>query len=213
MAVLLGVGAAAVAGGVAFRRSRLPEAVPPEVAAEALAEVREVVRLVRESEFGRSERGATLTARVARFIEDGRLRFSAELESEALYRKGPGCAPILYVGVHGTSKGFVLPGRGQLAERIYHETLHAVKQSAKKTYEEECDAFCAAEEARAAVEGRPPDFPVTRDGLVLWRWVGAKYEGSCSDPDYVPVGQTLRDLARKTGIDYVEPGGRGATSR
>ena len=99
LAVLLGVGAAAVAGGVAFRRSRLPKTVPPEVAADALSEVREVVRLVRESEFGRSERGATLTARVARFIEDGRLKFSAELESEALYRKSRGCAPILYVGV------------------------------------------------------------------------------------------------------------------
>lgn len=208
LAVLVALAAVAIAAASVYRRSLRPKTVPPDVAAKGLAEARRVVDLVRRSEFGRGERGRALSVQAASFLEGGRLMFSTELRTEALYRKEPGAAPVLYIGVFGCPRGFVLPGRGELAERIYHEALHAVKRADRKTYEEECDAYCAAEEARSAVEGRSPSFPVERDGEVLWLWVTSTYVHARSDPEYAPVGQTLRELARKAGIEYADNVGR-----
>ncbi len=215
-ALIVGLGAVAIAAAYFYGRSHRPETVPGDVAERGLAEVREVLRLVEASEFGRSERGAALTSCANRFVEEDRVRFSAHLKTEALYRKEPGRAPVLYISVFAWSRGFVLPSRGELAERIYHEALHAVKRSGRKSFEEECDAFCAAEEARAAGEVRPPVFPLRRDGEILWRWVVGTYKDAGpfrpdtvdptnirarSAPGYAPVGRTLDELARKAGIE------------
>ncbi len=197
--VLLVLGALAIAAAWAWRVSRRPEEVPPEVAARALARVREVLEVVRESEFGRTERGQALSARLDEFLARGGVRFSSSLGSEALYRKEFGCAPLLYIRTPRAPGGHFLPEPGEFAERTYHETLHAVKDSDTKSWEEECDAFCAAEQARAAVEKRPPRYPVKRDGEVLWQWVKSAYPELRSDPSYQPVGQTLKELGEKAG--------------
>ncbi|MHC4253829.1 MAG: hypothetical protein ACYS9X_32350 [Planctomycetota bacterium] len=202
LAIILVPGAIACAGAYAYRVSRRPKTVPADVALKGTARVREVTAAVGKSDFGGTARGSALTSRVERFVEEGRLRFSAELDTEALYRKERGCAPVLYVGVYSFPKKIILPTHAELAERLYHESLHAVKRSGVKTYEEECDAYCAAEEARAAVEGRAPSFPVRRDGQVIWDWVKETYKDAVSDRAYVPVGQAPEELARKAGVRY-----------
>ncbi|MHC5054082.1 MAG: hypothetical protein ACYTKD_05115 [Planctomycetota bacterium] len=203
LGLILALGAAAIAAAAVHRASIRPTPVPPEVAARGLAEVRAVLDLVSASEFGRGERGAALTGEIERFLEDGRLVFTADISTEALYRKELCAAPVLYVGVFGCPRGYLLPDRAEIAERLYHEALHSVKRSAAKFYEEECDAYCAAEEARASVEGRALAFPLERDGRPLWEWVTATYEDAASDPAYAPVGQSLEDLMEKAGVARV----------
>ncbi len=200
LGIVLALGTAAIAAAAVYRSSVRPEPVPPEVAERGLADVRAVLYLVRASDFGRGERGAVLTAEIERFLEDGRLVLTADISGEALYRKELCAAPVLYVGVYGCPRGYLLPDRSEIAERLYHEALHSVKRSDRKVYEEECDAYCAAEEARAAVEGRAPDFPLERDGRPVWEWVTATYEDAASDPAYAPVGRSIGDLAEKAGM-------------
>jgi len=212
LGLILLVGAVAIVAAAVHRSSLRPRPAPPEVAERGLADVRAVIDTVRASAFGRGERGSALTDEIERFLEDGRIVFTADISGEALYRKEFLTAPVLYVGVYlsacgrqhaqagGSRRRYVLPDRGEIAQRLYHEALHSVKQSDRKTYEEECDAFCAAEEARAAVEGRPPVFPLRRDGRPLWEWVTATYRDAKSDPSYVPVGRTPEDLAEMAGI-------------
>jgi hypothetical protein len=90
----------------------------------------------------------------------------------------------------------------ELAQRIYHETLHSVMGSRHRSIEEECDAFCAAEEAAAAVERRLPRYPVMRDGKPIEEWVKDVYSQYPSSTTYVPVGCTVEELAARTGIAY-----------
>jgi len=200
LGLILLVGALAIVAAAVHRSSLRPGPVPPEVAERGLADVRAVIDIVRGSEFGKSERGSTLTDEIERFLDDDRIVFTADIAGEALYRKEFGSAPVLYIGVYGAVRGYLLPDRGEIAQRLYHEALHSVKGAAHKSLEEECDAFCAAEEARAAVDGRPPAFPLRRDGRPLWEWVAAAYRDVKSNPSYVPVGQTPEDLAEKAGI-------------
>jgi len=200
LGVILALGAVAIIAAAIHRSSLRPRPAPPEVAERGLADVRAVIDIVRGSEFGRSERGSALTDEIEQFLEDGRIVFTTDISGEALYRKEFGSAPVLYVGVYGAVRGCLLPDRGEIAQRLYHEALHSVKGSARKSLEEECDAYCAAEEARAAVEGRPPVFPLRRDGRPLWEWVTAAYRDVKSDSSYVPVGQTPEDLAEKAGM-------------
>lgn len=199
LGLILALGAAAIATAAVYGSSKRPRPVPPEVAARGLADVRVVLDLVGASEFGRSERGAILTGEIERFLEDGRLVFTADISTEALYRKEFCKAPVLYIGVFGCPRGYMLPDRGEIAERLYHEALHSVKRSAGKSYEEECDAYCAAEEARAAVEERAPAFPLKRDGGPLWAWVTVTYEDATSNPAYAPVGRSHEELTEKAG--------------
>ena len=199
---LLALGVVLAIGAHMYRLSRRPAELPPELAEEGIAMAREVVRLVDESPFGRTERGRILTQHARDLIDRGRLRFSDELGGEALYRKELGCRPILYIGVIQSRTRVLWPEPASLAECIFHETLHAVVNSRKRCLEEECDAFCAAEEAAAAVEGRPPVYPVPRDNEPIWQWVRAAYRRTPSNPDYTPIGHTREELAKKTGIVY-----------
>ena len=79
-----------------------------------------------------------------------------------------------------------MPRPEQLAQRVCHETLHAVVGSKDRAKEEECDVFCAAEEAAAAVG----------------QCVQQSYPQHPSHKTYAPVGCTLKELAARTGITY-----------
>ncbi len=203
--VLLALGLLLFAGAYVYRISRRPKELPHEEAEQGLAMVQEVLDRVSASGFGRTERGQRLTAEVRRLAEGGRIRFSASLDTEALYHKERGSSAVLYLGVFDGPDGIEWPGLGELAKPIYHEALHAVVHSKTKSAQEECDAFCAAEEAAAVVERREPRYPVTRDNQRIWEWVRQQYPDSPSDPHYEPVGYSPEELAEKTGMDYATP--------
>ncbi|MHC4916813.1 MAG: hypothetical protein ACYTGB_15120 [Planctomycetota bacterium] len=198
--LLAGAGVVLACGAYFCRVWRRPREVPPATARAGLARAAEVLAAVDSSGFGKTERGRLLAAEVRALMDRGALRFSAELGTEALCRRERGCAAVLYVGVYRGPKGLVLPSRGEMAERIFHETLHALKDSERKSREEECDAFCAAAEACAAVEGRPVGYPVTRGGRGLWEWVRDAYPDAPEDPSYRPVGMDRSELARRAGL-------------
>ncbi len=197
---LAAAGAILVPAAWLYRRAQRPREVPSSTARDGLALAAAVLDSVEASEFGKTERGRALSSAARGMMGRDALRFSAELGTEGLCRRERGAAPVLYVGVYRGPRGFVLPSRGEMAERIYHETLHALKDSKRKSLEEECDAFCAAAEACAAVEGRAVSYPVTRGGRNLWEWVGSAYPGADRDPGYKPVGIGREELVRRAGI-------------
>ena len=197
---LAGAGAILVAAACLYRRAQRPREVSSATARDGLALAAAVLDSVEASEFGKTERGRALSSAARGMMARGALRFSAELGTEGLCRRERGAAPVLYIGVYRGPRGFVLPSRGEMAERIYHETLHGLKDSKRKSLEEECDAFCAAAQACAAVEGRTVSYPVTRGGRNLWEWVRSAYPDAKGDPLYRPVGIGREELVRMAGI-------------
>jgi hypothetical protein len=202
LAVLLGVGLVLLLCAHIYARSCRPEELSSDIAAVGLRRVNEVLRLVAESDFGRSSRGAVVTAAAVELVSDGRVRFSPNMAEEALYRKEFGRPPVLYISVFCHGKRVMWPRPAELAERICHESLHTVVQSRDRSKEEECDAFCAAEEASAAVGQRSPRYPVMRDGRKIWDWIQEVYSNYPSDREYDPIGYTLQELSVRTGIAY-----------
>ncbi len=199
MGVLLGTGILLVCCAVSYRNSRRPPELSGEWVGIGGRKISEVLKSVSNSKFGASERGARLTTAATALMAKGLLRFSPNLEQEALYRKEYGGDPVLYLSVYCHKDQVLWPAPEELAERIYHETLHAVVGSKKKSKEEESDAFCAAEEAAAAAVKRPARYPVMRDGVKIWDWVQDAYPQCPADDTYVPVGYTLKQLSARIG--------------
>lgn len=170
------------------RHLDLPEVLPADAAGEGLRRLRAVTELVRNSDFGRSRRGGLVTGAAAEMIDRGRVRFSPNLGQEALYRKELGREPVIYLSVCCYGDRVLWPSSEELAERVYHESLHVAVRSRRKSREEECDAFCVAAEAAAVVRGRAPCYPVMRDGTTVWKWVENVYTQYPSDRAYAPIG-------------------------
>ncbi len=202
---LLAIGALLIFLVYRYRVSQRPKELSPEYTIEGLALVQEMIDMVRKSPFGQSERGTILTNQTQELIRDGRIRFSVNMQIECLYRKEFGCQPVLYIGVLKSGERVLWPDAEAFARRIYHEVLHVVINSEVESKEEECDAFCAAEEAVSGVENRPPRYPVMKDGKCTWEWVNIKYNKTPSDINYKPLGYTLSELALKTGMNDSSP--------
>ncbi len=202
VAVLLVCGAALVCIGFGVRASRRPKELPATDSKTGLAAVEVVINQVATSDFGRTPRGDQLTRRARELLRSGRIRFTDALGVDALYQKERITGGILYIVVERVPRGFLWPATDELARRLYHETLHSVVETRVASQEEECDGFCAAEEAAAAVENRAPQYPVTRDGERIWEWVQTTYSKLPSDPTYQPVGYSLAELAARTGIPH-----------
>ena len=183
--------------------AKRPKELSVEESKEGIARVQKVIDLVRESPFGNSKRGAELTSTLQRFLRESRVKFSDSIHLRCLCRKEFGGQAILYIGVIRSRQGLVWQDSEALARRIYHEVLHAIIGSKEDSKQEECDAFCAGAEAVAAVEKRSCEYPVRKDGQIVWEWVKDKYPDTPSDKNYIPMGYTFSDLAEKTGI----PGG------
>lgn len=197
---LLAAGAVLIAGAYGYRVYRSPSVLRPQETAVGLIKGRDVLGRVQQSEFGRTERGRRLTDRARSLLDRGGIRFSDSLGAEALCVRYFGGDPVLYVGVIRARNGIAWPSDAAIAKRIFHESLHLETGTASKSKEEECDAFCAAEEAAAAVMQREARYPVKRDGRLVWKWVQRIYKESASDPKYQPVGYMFSELAEKTGI-------------
>jgi hypothetical protein len=200
ISIIIIIGLFLLAGAHIYRNSRRPIEVAREFAEKGLDEVRAIIETIKASEFGKSKRGAALTEEAEKLLARDAIRFSAGLDKEALLRKEAGSRPVLYIRVFAIADSVVLPAQSELAECLYHEGLHAAQRSEGRSWEEECDAFCAAEEARAVVEDRAPRFPVERDGQIIWEWVTATYTELFSNPEYQPVGQTQAELNSRAGI-------------
>lgn len=200
---LLAIGLLLIFLAYEYRISQRPKELSSEETAVGLAKVQRVIDVVGQSEFGQTERGRKLTQQAQDLLRDGRIRFSAGLEMDSLYRKEFGSRPILYIAVLRGKDSVLWLDAEALARRIYHEVLHATVGSKRKSKEEECDAFCAAEEAVSAVEKRPPRYPVMRDGQSVWKWVQVAYPDTPSDPGYKPVGYTFAEFAARTGISII----------
>lgn len=194
LAVILACGLLLMAGAHLWLVSRRPAEVSGADAATGNAKLARVVNAIRADALSRSPRGAACLAFIDEMVQHKGIRFSPGLPYEALYRKEFGRRPVLYVGVIRMGMGVIRPSDAELAERIFHETIHALKHSDPASWEEECDAFCAAEQAAAAVEKRPAVCLVLRDGANLWDWVRREYPDHVSDPAYVPVSATRTEL-------------------
>ena len=199
---LLVVGVVLVGIVLGVHASRRPKELPDADSKKGLASVEDVIRRVGASGFGRTPRGEKLTRHARELLQSGRIRFTDALEVDALYRKERIGKGVLYIVVTRIPRGIEWPTADELARRVYHETLHAVVDSWSGCKEEECDGFCAAEEAAAAIENRAPQYPVMRDGDRIWDWVATAYPKVVSNPRYRPVGYTLAELAKRTGITH-----------
>lgn len=199
LVLLIAVGTVLIAAVYFHGKSFLPPELSPADSKSGLALVRITIDCIRNTEFGHSPRGVILSNKADEFLAGNRIRFSPNLEQEAVYRKEPFKHAVIYISVPVIKKRILWPTKHEIAERIYHESVHAVANSANRSREEECDAFCAAEQAAVSITGKHPVYPVTRDGKNVWPWIEETYLSSPSDRTYKPVGTTLEDIMEKTG--------------
>jgi len=183
-----------------YRASRRPRALSRAQSEVGWRQIDEILDIVRASEFGDTPRGKLLVAEAERMLKRRGIRFCPDLVQEALYRREFGCRPMLYISAPLVNGEVRWPDRVTLAQRVFHETLHCVVDSEERSFEEECDAFCAAEEAAAVIEARSPVYPVTRDGETIWVWVQREYANCVPNSRYQPVGCGRDELAARTGI-------------
>lgn len=202
LAIIVAVGAALIAWADAYRRSKRPTPVPPDVQQEGLRLVRGLLARIAATDLGRSQRGRLLAETISDFVERDRLVFTRGITAQALYRREFGGHEVIYVKALGMGGRFVHQTPEGIAEGLFHEAVHA-RQSryGGASIEEECDGYAAGLAAGAAATGaKLPDL-LTLDGEPVARFVAKAYAGLGRRPDYRPVGESLEWLRERTGLE------------
>jgi len=201
LGIILAVGTACIIAAAIYGPSGRRTPAPPETQEEGIALVRDILRRVRPTEFGRSPRGTLLSETIEDFLQRGRLIFTPDIASQALYRReGTGYA-VLYVKALRIGGRVVHQTPEEVAEGIYHEAVHASQRHEHgSSIEEECDGFCAGLCAGAAVTGRAEPELLTIEGAPLAQFVTTSYPELPRKPDYQPVSASLDWLKRRTGL-------------
>ncbi len=190
------VGMFAVAFGLA-RRQR-PSPAPTDVQQTGLEQVYQILAKVEQTTWGGSQRAQLLIAELNTLLKKNHLAFSDEIvDTGYTYRPRNG-QPRVYVKVQRQSNGqYQHHDPNLLAEVIFHEALHAI-QGQKGSQEQECDAYLAGLEARAAFEGlnRPGRFEL--EGMRIADFVLKRYPNLPPQPNYQPLGRPLHWLQIQT---------------
>ncbi len=201
LAAILVAGGACILAADWYRRSLRPVPAPAEVQAQGIELVRGILANVAGTGFGQSQRGKALSDTISRFIERGRLVFTADIASQALYRREFLGYEALYVKALAIGGGLVQQDLELIAEGIFHEAVHAARGGSESaSIEEECDGFAAGLAAGAAVTGHFLPDVMLIDGQPVAVFVQKVYPANPRRPDYQPVGETREWLARRTGL-------------
>lgn len=200
LGAILVVGALAIAAAALYRRSLRPEPTPRAVQASGLERVDAIVARVEATAFGRGERGRLLTATIRDFARRGRLVFTDELDTQALYRREADGYEALYVKVMRLSGRYVHRPPAWIAEALYHEAVHARSPRNAMSIEEECDGFAAGLAAGALMDGRDVPDLLTIEGRPVADFVLRAYPDLPRNPAYQPVGESLDWLKATTGL-------------
>ena len=106
----------------------------------------------------------------------------------------------MYVRVtRGSTNKYVHQTDEGIAESIFHEAVHALRQGNGNSIEEECDGFIAGLTAAAALRGDPLE-PITLNGKPVSHDVTRMYGELARDVYYIPVGATREWLMRVSGL-------------
>lgn len=201
LAVILVVGAACIVGAALYRRSRRPAAAPSDVQQRGLVLVRDLLRRVAATEFGRSRRGALLAEAIGRLLEHDRVVFTAAIGTQALYRREADGYERLYVRVLRLADRWVHQTPEEIAEGLFHEAVHARQaEQDESSIEEECDGYAAGLCAGAAAVGRTLPVLLKIDGVPVADFVAKAYPELPRSPTYQPVGESREWLAQRTGL-------------
>jgi hypothetical protein len=200
LSLLLALGAGAILAAALYTRGGRREPAPEAVQREGLRLVEDILERVADTEFGRSERGRRLAEAIRTFLRQGRVVFTAEIPSQALYRREPNGEQFLYVRVLRLGGRLVQQTREEVAEGLFHEAVHACCAEVPTSIEEECDGFAAGLCGAAADRGRPPPELLTIEGQSVAEFVLQQYPALPRRPDYEPVGESRAWLIRRTGL-------------
>ncbi len=90
----------------------------------------------------------------------------------------------------------------QMMEAVFHEAVHSTHgRFHRPSFEEECDAFIAGMTVEAIVKGEDIPDLFRIDGMTLGRYLLGAYADLAKNPDYRPVGMSLRDIMALAGLD------------
>lgn len=201
LAVILLVGGICIFAADRYRRSQRPAPAPADVQQQGIARVKEILAKVAATEFGQSARGKALAATIARFMERGRLLFTAAIGPQAMYRREFLGHEALYVRAMEIGGRLVLRDDEIMAEGVFHEAVHAIRGGNERaSIEEECDGFAAGLCAGAAVVGAELPDLLLIDGKPIADFVRKAYPTNSRNPAYQPVGESREWLLRRTGL-------------
>lgn len=201
LAVIVAAGGACIFAADRYRRSRRPAPAPPDVQRHGIELVEGILAKVAGTPFGQSERGKALAGTIRRFIGRGSVIFTADIASQALYRREFLGHEALYVKALAIGGRLVQQDLELIAEGVFHEAVHALRGGGGRvSIEEECDGFAAGLAAGAAIAGHHLPEPLLIDGRPVAAFVRMAYPDSPRDPAYEPVGESRQWLARRTGL-------------
>ena len=200
LAAILVAGAVCIAAAALYRQSLRPKAVPADVQRQGLELVETILARVGDTQFGRSERGRLLAETIRDFARRGRLVFTAELDTQALYRREADGYEALYVKVLRLSGKPVHQSPQWVAEGLFHEAVHARSPRNAMSIDEECDGFAAGLAAGALIDGSDVPDLLTIEGRPVADFVRRAYPDLPRNPAYQPVGQSREWLKATTGL-------------
>jgi len=183
-----------------YRRSKRPHPAPLAEQEKGCAKIREILKRIEESEFGRSPRGRLLCQKIPALMDAGDIVFTHELRTMGLFRTeflGPKC---LYLKVYRNSDTeYAHLADDLLAGALFHETVHALRPGGS-SIEEECDGYAAGLTASAIVAREEMPIPLGIDGKPVAEYVLKQYPDRPRDPAYQPVGLSRESLYQQTGL-------------
>jgi len=199
LAAILLFGSIAIYGAISYRRSNLPASAPVDVQASGLKIIRQELRKIEASPFGRSDRGQALILQIRRLMASDKIIFSSGLggprgqTSHNIF--GKRCVYIKVIEMNHGRYLHQLPW--QLSEALFHEAVHAQQESCHKaSFEEECDAFAAGLQAEAVSKGVALSPLLCIDGLPVAKFVRQSYPGIKSNAKYKPIGNSREWLIK-----------------
>jgi hypothetical protein len=187
LALILIAGAIGIFFAQQYRESLRPKPAPDDIQRQGIEIVRGILAKIQTTPFGQSQRGQLLATQIESFLRRGSLLFSADISSQALYRREPLGFEALYVKLFRLASRWVHQDPELIAEGIFHEAVHALKSAyGGSSIEEECDGFAAGLAAGAAVTGKTLPEALTLDGMPAAEFVRRAYPTAPAAPTTSP---------------------------
>ena len=187
---------------VVYQHSHRLTPAPMEVQVSGYQIIDLELATLKQSDFGRTERGRLIIAEARRLLAHNQIQFASMSDTRGLTWDPIVGGRIIYIKVIEMAGDRFLHQRPQgIMEALVHETVHSIKKTRRRsTIDEECDCFAAGIEAGHLVAGEHPTALLKVDGQPIATFVTDNYPTLRRSAAYSPVGESREWLARRTGL-------------
>lgn len=196
-------GVVSISALVGYKTFNMPNPAPDAVQTSGQRIIKAELKIISNSDFGRSIRGQMIITDILKLIDEKRIIFSYALNGP----RGLTCTPLfgskrIYIKALEMNHGKYLHQLPwQLSEALFHEAVHSLNNNFHgNSIEEECDAFMAGAFAEYTSRNITTPAILKMDELPIVQFVKQSYPAISHNHRYHPIGITLEELKQRTGL-------------